>query len=482
MDIKQVLHKVGTIFIALSIVLLVPTLYSHLVDDGTAIAFLMTSASTLVIGFAFLLIKSSKKNVNALASLVIVAIAWIILSLIGTMPFVISGYIPNFFDALFESVSGFTTTGSTILNDIEALPASLLIWRSFSQWVGGLGILVFVLSIMPDSDSQSYHLIDAENASSKLTKIVSKAKHRARALCLTYIVLTIILFVILLLEGLEGFDCACLAFSTAGTGGFAPLNASIAGYNNIAVEITLMIFMFIFSINFVVFVLIVIGKFKNVIKNEEFIWFISIIIVAVVAVTLSNIGTYGNFWESLRKSSFQVISFASSTGFVTTDINMWPVFPIIVLVALMFMGGCAGSTAGGFKVYRVCIIFKHLNNHRKSITKSHAYSCVKYNGEVVEETMVQKIFNYLALYMAFFLGFAILISLFDNVDITTTFSASLSSLSNMGAGIGQIQGLSNYNCFSDASKLLITIEMIIGRLEILPIIAIFSKYTWKRTA
>jgi len=480
MKYRLLLNNLGKILLIVAMLMLVPTIYSIVIGDN-AMPFIWTSLIALGIGGGLSLIKAPKESLPPVDCLVIVALSWLIISILGALPYVISGYIPHFIDALFESTSGFTTTGSTILQDIESLPKSLLLYRSFTHWIGGLGILVFVLAIIPDINPSAYNMIKAESTRSSVSKIISKVSGTSRIMCLIYIVLTVIAFCTFLILGLDAFNSACVTFSAVGTGGFAPLNDSIAGYGNTGVEIAVTVFMFISSLNFALFYLILLGQIKRAFKNEELLWYVGIVLFAIIIIALNILQASANFWVALKDASFHVVSFVSTTGFVTQNVNTWPVLSQVILFALAFMGGCAGSTSGGVKAYRVCIMSKALSNKRRTLGKTNTYSPVKYNGEVVDENNVNTTTTYILTYICAFIICALLISIFDNINLTTTFSSSLASLSNVGIGFDKIQGFENYSFFSYPSKLIFTFEMLLGRLEILPLLALFSKRTWQRT-
>ena len=479
MKYRLLLNNLGKILIVVALLMVVPTIYSIAINDEF-MPFIWTTVIALGVGGGLMLIKAPKESLPPVDCLVIVALSWLLISVLGALPYVMSGYIPNFIDALFESTSGFTTTGSTILKDIEVLKKSLLLYRNFTHWIGGLGILVFVLAIVPNINPSAYNMINAESTRSSVSKVISKVSATSRLMCLIYIGLTNISFCTFLILGLDTFHSACVSFSAVGTGGFVPLNDSIAGYHNTGVEIAATIFMFISSLNFALFYLILLRQIKRAFKNEELLWYVGIVLVAIIIITLNILQASANFWVALKDASFQVVSFVSTTGFVTQNVNTWPVLSQVILFALALMGGCAGSTSGGIKAYRACIMSKSFINKRKTIGKTNTYSPVKYNGEVVDESHVHRTISFILSYICIFFICALLIAVFDNINLTTTFSSFLASLSNVGIGFDKVQGFENYSFFSQPSKLIFILEMLLGRLEILPLLVIFSKRTWQR--
>ena len=480
MNFRMVLLSIGKIFTIMAFLMILPLIYSIAVGDNMYYTFIIT-----IFAFAIssILLHYFSKPVNttmhAVEGFLTVAISWILVTLIGTLPFLLCGYFPNIIDAIFETISGFTTTGSSILNDIEALPDSILFWRSFTQWIGGIGILVFVLSVLPNSGAGSLSLVKAESSGKKFSKLVSTVKSTTQILCIIYAMLSILLFVILCFAKLPFLDTIALTFSTAGTGGFSVLNASVAGYNSAFVEIVITVFMFIFSINFGVYYLILIGKLKEAFKNEELKWYFFIVIGSILIIALNIIGQYDNFWDSLRDSAFQVLSYISTCGFGTVNITTWPILAQSLMLLIMVIGGCAGSTSGGLKVFRLAIVSKAMFNSNKTIYKTHAFVPVKFNGQTQDGDEVYRIIQFFVMYIFFIIAGVLTISLIDNLDFTTIFSACITTIGNVGPGLSQIEAFHNFNCFSSLSKLVLSILMLVGRLEFIPMLVLLSPKTYK---
>jgi trk system potassium uptake protein TrkH len=443
-------------------------------ESATYLAFGITLVALLALGIPLVLKKPVKSTFHARGGFLVVAIAWIQLSLFGSLPFVISGAIPNFIDALFESVSAFTTTGASILIDPTTLPYSLAFWALTSQWIGGMGILVFVVAIIPKNDPAAVHLIRAESPGPQFGKLVSKLKFSARILYSIYIAITLLLIGLLLCGGVSLFDSITLAFGTASTGGYSFHPTSVASFNNLYVEIVISIFMVIFSVNFNLFFFILIGHFKQAIKNEELRWLFSIFFVSTLAISISNFagGIYSSFADSLRYSSFQVISVGSTSGFTTADFSKWTGFSQAILLILMFIGGSSGSAAGGFKVSRLIIMLKTcLCDIRKTISPRSTTS-VKMDGKLIPPALTASVSNYFGMYIIIILVSTLLISLVSNFNLFANFSSVVSATNNIGPAIG-INELVSYANFPQFAKFILTLDMLIGRLEILPILLLF---------
>ena len=478
MNYRMSAYLLGQILLIVAGFLFVPFILTFSYGEtGTQLAFGVTIAAMTAAGLPFVIKKPKDTTIHARGGFLTVALAWIILSLFGAMPFAISGH-ASFIDGLFEIVSGFTTTGATIFVEIEALPYSLLFWRSFSHWIGGMGVLVFVIAVLPKTNAAIVHLAKAEIPGPQFGKLVSKLRFTARILYGIYIALTLIEVVALLACGMPVFDSFITAFSTAGTGGFSSLNASIGGYNSLAVEIVTMIFMLLFSINMNVFYLIMIGRVKQAFRNEELWWLFGIVFVAIALVTASLMmnRVYSSFGETLRYSSYQVIAFVSTTGFGTANFDNWPVLAQSTLFVCMFIGGMAGSTAGGLKISRVMILSKASGRAIKKSISPRTVVSVKINRKNVEENVVV----YFALIMIIYFISVILVSIEQNaMDFSTSVTAVATCLNNVGPGLSKVAG--GFRDVGVFSKIVFIFDMLIGRLEIYPILLLFYPKAWARS-
>ncbi len=442
--------------------------------------YLMTFAILLPVALGLLfLCKGAPNALNATGGLICVAMSWIAMSLLGCLPFVFSGEIPHYVDALFEIVSGFTTTGSSILSDVESLSHGILYWRSFSHWLGGMGVLVFLLAVDPGSKGSGFtmHLLRAESPGPDVGKLVPKMRKTAAILYLIYIALTVADFLFLMAGGMPVFDAVCTAVGTAGTGGFGIKNDSMASYSPYLQNVTT-VFMFLFGVNFSCYYLLLLGQFKSVFKDEELRVYLAVIVVAIAAIVINLGSFYGTFEETLRHAAFQVATVMSTTGFATTDFDLWPGFSKAILVGLMFMGACAGSTCGGMKVARVMLLLKNLKRNIRQMMRPNTVQVVRSNGRVVDEKVLANTNAYLAAYVVILVVSFVLISV-DNFSPGTNFTAVIACFNNIGPGLEAVGPTCNFSGYSDFSKLVLTLDMLAGRLEIFPILVLFSRATWK---
>ena len=405
--------------------------------------------------------------------------SWILISIFGALPFCLTGEIPSFIDAFFEMVSGFTTTGSSILSDIEALSHASLFWRSFSHWLGGMGILVFVIAFVPISSGRSLHILRAEVPGPVVGKLVSKIRLTARILYIIYAVLTLVETVLLLFGGMPLFDSLLNSFGTAGTGGFAIKNASIAAYDSVYVDTVITIFMILFGINFNLIYFVIIGKFKEVFKSEELRYYFLIIIGATILITINILPMYESIFSALRYSSFTVGSIITTTGFVTADYGKWPMFSQMIIIILMFVGACSGSTGGGMKVSRIFIYLKNAKKELKHLLHPHSIQTVEFEKQPIDDHVIANIHSYLVLYLVIFALSLLVLTIF-NLDFKSAFSAVATCLNNVGPGFDVVGPVSNFSSLSDVSKLVLSFDMLAGRLEIFPILLLFAPSQWRR--
>jgi len=444
---------------------------------GFLYSFAIMLAVTGVLGF---LCRGADTVFGAREGLVCVGLTWIVLSLLGALPFYIAGEIPHYIDALFETVSGFTTTGSSILTDVEAMSKGMLYWRSFSHWVGGMGVLVFVLAISPGEGGKGFtmHLLRAESPGPDVGKLVPKMKQTASILYVIYFVLTALNVLFLWIGDMPLFEAVCTAFGTAGTGGFGVKNDSIASYSPYLQNVTT-VFMFLFGINFSCYYLLLMKNFKSVFKDEELRFYVGTAIVVAALIAFDIRGMYTTWEETIRHAAFQVSTIMTTTGFATTDFDLWPTFSRSLLLFLMVIGASAGSTGGGFKCARVLLILKSLRRNIRKVLNPRKVQVIRINGKTVDETVLDNANAYLAAYVVIIIVVFLVISL-DGFSVETNLSATLACFNNIGPGLDAVGPTCNYSAYSDLSKLVLSVAMLAGRLEIFPILVLFTRSTWKR--
>jgi len=472
MNYRFVFKRLGFILLIEAFLLLFP-LCVALYYNEKVMPFVYTILSLIICGGALSLIKAKRTSYYAKEGLIITALSWVLLSVFGALPFIIDGVIPSYIDALFETVSGFTTTGSSILTNVEAMSKSLLFWRSFTHWIGGMGILVFVIALLPLSNDNSMHVIKAETPGPFPGKLLPKLSDTAKWLYGIYSFLTVLEIILLCIGGMPLFDSVLTAFGTAGTGGFGVKNNSIAFYNSAYVDYVIGIFMLLFGINFNVFFLIIMKKFKQALFNEELRAYLIIVIVSILLISFNILSLSQNYFEALRLSFFQVSTIITTTGYSTTDFNLWPTFSKIILFILMLFGACGGSTGGGIKISRIVIIFKKLMNDFVSLIHPRSVRTVKLDNKAVEDKTVHEIAYFFILYF-FIIGLITLLVSLDNFDFETTLSSVVACISNIGPGFGLVGPVGNFSMFSSLSKILLSLAMLLGRLELYPILLFLS--------
>lgn len=458
--------------------MLLPAFVGLLYKETAGLSFLLVGGIEFLAGLLIILKKPENKSFFAKEGFVTVSLSWILLAIIGALPYVLNGDIPHYLDALFETVSGFTTTGASILGSVEALNQCSKFWRCFSNWIGGMGVLVFVLSILPLAGAQNIYLMKAESPGPTVGKLVPKVKSTAANLYKIYCGMTLIEIVLLLLGGLDGFSAITMSFATAGTGGFGILNSSCLEYSPY-VQVVITIFMILFAVNFSVYYLLLTKRFRQAFGCEEMRWFFAIIIVAVIAITLNVWDMFDGVGEAVRHVAFTVGSLMTSTGFSTVDYNMWPEFSKTILLMLMFVGACAGSTGGGMKVSRMVIYLKSVKKMIEQYIHPRSIKIVKFEGKQVEHEVVRGINMFLITYIFLFAVSVLLIS-FDNFGFTTNFSAVAATINNTGPGLEMVGPSGNYAMFSPLSKMVLAFDMLAGRLEIFPLLLLFAPTTYKR--
>jgi trk system potassium uptake protein TrkH len=442
---------------------------------------LTLSIMAFVAGLLWLICRKASKQIGASEGMISVSLGWVVLSLFGCLPFFFSRQIPTFIDAFFETVSGFTTTGASVLSDVESLSKGLLYWRSFSNWLGGMGVLVFLLAIAP-TDSQgsgfTMHLLRAESPGPDVGKLVPRMKKTASILYLIYIGLTALDLILLLFGNMSFLDALCTAFSTAGTGGFGVRNDSFASFSPYIQNVTT-VFMFLFGINFSCFYLLLLGNIKSIFKDEELRLYIGLALGVILLIGLNIHHLYSSWADTFRHAAFQVSTIITTTGFATADFDMWPMFSKGLLLLLMVVGACAGSTAGGLKCARLLLLFKSLGRNIRKLVNPKKVQVVRINGRAVGETVIDHANAYLAAYVIIIVLSLLVISI-DNQTIGTNLSAVLACFNNIGPGMEAVGPTCNFAFFSPLSKLVLIFDMLAGRLEIFPILILFSSYSWKR--
>ncbi len=474
MNYKMIVYLTGQIMRMLGILLLLPLLVSVIYNESASRnAFAGTALLLILLGTLLVIRKPKNKDVFTKEGMAIVAFTWLMVSIFGAFPYFFSGEIPNFADAVFETASGFTTTGSTILTDIEGMSKSCLFWRSFSHWLGGMGVLIFILAVMPHSDTRTMHLVRAESPGPTVGKLVAKMSFSVRILYSIYISLTVLETILLLFGGMNLFGAITHAFSTAGTGGFGITNHSIADYHSVYIEFIIALFMALFSVNFSLYYLLLIGKFSQVLKNEELRVFAGLCFSSIVIIALNITKIYGSFLTALRYSGFQVLATISTTGFASADFTEWPVLSQMILILLMFVGGCAGSTGGGLKVIRIMILFKAALKEIRCVLNPRAVVSVKSDGKALDKDVVRGVSSYFALFM-FLMALSILLLALDGHDLGTTVTSVITCLNNVGPGVGEVGPSGNFSGFSSWAKLLLSLDMLLGRLEIYPLLILFT--------
>ena len=480
MNITAILNIIGHVMKYEIILLLIPFFVALFYGQGDANAFLYTVLLMIPIALILIKIKGKKNEIYAKEGFLTVGLAWIVISFFGALPFVFSGAIPSLVDAFFEASSGFTTTGASILTEIQSLPKGILFWRSFTHWVGGMGFLIFILALMPTFSGNTIHLLKAESPGPTPGKIVPKIKQTAKILYAIYFVLTLIETIFLKSAGLSWYDSIIHALGTAGTGGFSNMNASVATFNNPAVEWIITIFMLLFGVNFVLYFQLIRGNVKAFFKSEELKWYLIAVFASIIIIAVNIIPfNHGDVTKSIRDSAFQVSSIVTTTGYATVNFNLWPTLSKVILIMLMFMGAMAGSTGGGIKTIRIVIIFKAIRREIDKILHPRRVKSVKIDGNVVEEETISGVFLFIFAYIIISL-IAIFIVSFDNFDITTTVTSVIATLSNIGPGLEMVGPAGNFSVFSDLSKLVLSFCMLAGRLEIYPMLILFSPSLWKK--
>ncbi len=483
MNYKMVLSVLGKAMLIEATLLLVPLLVGVYFGENLYMSFVIPMAGLFVVGIPLSFLKSKDKAIYAKEGFIIVALAWVVLSLVGCLPFIISGEIPGFADALFETVSGFTTTGASVLPSVEGMSKSVMFWRILTHWLGGMGVLVFILAVLPSAGAGLMYVFRAESPGPSSGKFVGKMRYTAQILYAIYVLLTFLEALFLIIGGMDLYDAVLTAFSTAGTGGFGIHDGSIAYYNNVYFEMVIAVFMFLFGINFNIFYLILTGNVLKALKSEELIVYVLMIVTASVVIAINILSIAGNFWQALRYSFFQVNTVSSTTGFATTDFAQWPALSKGILLFLTVVGASGGSTGGGLKVARLCILCRSAEANVRRMIYPRSVVALKFEGKTVSRETERGVLTYFILYVAIVCVCTVILSFdaFTGEDVFSGFSATLACISNVGPGVTNLVGpMASYAGFSAFSKIILSLVMLAGRLEIFPMIILFAPRTWKK--
>lgn len=474
MNKRKIVSFIGRIILIEAALMVLPLLVALYYGDGDAWAFAVTILAALIPGVLMARVRQSDRRLSSRDGYFIVAATWIIISLIGAMPLYMAGGFRSYWSALFEIASGFSTTGASVLTQPELLGHGVLFWRSFTHWIGGMGVLVFVMMVMPMENDNSMHLVRAEVPGPTAGKLVPRMRTTSMILYGIYAAMTMILLVLLLLGGMPLFDSFCMAFGTAGTGGFAVSSAGVAGYHSAYIEILLGIFMLLFGVNFNVYHLLLLGKVKDALKSEEVKAYLGIVITATVLISINTFSRVTGLGTTVRNAFFQVASIMTTSGFATVDFNFWPEFSKHTLVLLMIIGACAGSTGGGFKVSRLIILLKAMMAEVRHIITPKAINPVRIDGKPIDKETLNSIRIYAAAYLILICLFTWILSL-DGKDLTTNVTAVLSCFNNIGPGLGGVGPMNNFGIYSDWAQVLLSLCMLTGRLEIFPMLLLFGR-------
>ncbi len=479
MNKRMIFYIIGAILLIEAALLLAPAAVALVYAEKNGLVFLYVALGAALAGFgAMRLSRPRNRSIYAKEGLIVVALSWIVLSLVGALPFSLTGQIPDYLDAVFETVSGFTTTGASILREVESLDHCTLFWRCFTHWIGGMGILVFMMGILRLNGGQGIHLLRAESPGPAVAKMVPRMTDSSKILYAIYLVLTVLQFLLYLVGGMPVFEALCHAVATAGTGGFSVKNDSFASYSPYLQTVTT-VFMGLFGVNFSIYFFLLRKKFDLVVKNTELRWYIILILASSAAIALNVMHMYGSFGEAFHHSSFSVLTVMSTTGFGTADFCLWPEFSRVLLVLLMCVGACAGSTGGGFKVSRIVILYRTIQSDVRKLLHPNAVKVARLDGKKIDDETIRSVSTYFILYVLIMLISVILISL-ENFDASTTVTSVIAAFNNIGPGLGLVCPSGNYSMFSPLSKIVLCLDMLFGRLEIDPMLLLVIPVTWRK--
>lgn len=473
----MVINTVGRICRAEAIVLLLPALVAVIYKEDGWKWFLLTAAITAAFGTLLTFVKPSERRIYVREGFVITALSWVLVSLFGALPFYFSGEVTGYINCLFETCSGFSTTGSTVIAEPEALSFGMGFWRCFTQWLGGMGVLVLLMTVLPLGNERSMHIMRAESPGPMVGKLVPRMSDTAKILYAIYIALTLIEAVLLKIGGMSFYDSIVHAFTTAGTGGFSTQNAGIGAYGSLYIEIVITVFMVLFGVSFNIYFFILIGKFSEAFKNSELRLYIAVTVGSMVIIAANISSIYGGFFKALRYSSFQVATLMSTTGYATADFDTWPALSKSIILLLLMIGACAGSTGGGIKFSRVMIWVKKIIADLRQTFRPRSVTLVRMDGKRVPDSAISGVNNYFALYFACTVVFALIISI-DGFSPETNITAVLTCMSNVGPGLGAVGPSYTFEAFSGLSKIILSAAMLLGRLELFPMLALFDIGAW----
>lgn len=479
MNYRMIARLMGFIILILAAFMVPALLVALIYREPTGWTFMVTILGSALMGFGLSRLRPRDRSMYAKEGFVVTALAWIVISLIGAVPFALSGQIPNYLDAVFETVSGFTTTGSSILGDVEALDHCMLFWRSLTHWLGGMGILVFMLAVVNMSGGQSNHLLRAESPGPSVSKVMPNMRRSAATLYGIYIFMTVVLVILLVLGGMPLFDSLCHAFGTAGTGGFGVKAASIGYYDSYYLQTVIAVFMVLFGVNFNFYFFLLMRKIKTAFRNTEVWVYLGIVILSTLIVAANVLSMFPTVYEALHHAFFSVSSIITTTGFATVDFNQWPILSQIILVLLMVIGACAGSTGGGLKVSRIVIVFKAAAHEVHKLLHPRTVKVLTMDGKQIGQETVSGVFGYLVVYVAVIVISILLVSL-DNFDAVTSTTSVLATINNIGPGLAMVGPAGNFAFFSPLSKVVLTLDMLFGRLELFPMLILLMPSTWRK--
>ncbi|MBQ8160770.1 MAG: TrkH family potassium uptake protein [Clostridia bacterium] len=482
MNMALVFSLLGTIVLVEAVSMVPSLLIALIYGDGDAMVFVYSILATAAAGLVMrLLAKPKDRMLRGREGFTVVALSWIVLSAFGALPFLLSGFLPNFVDALFESVSGFTTTGATVLSSFDWMPHGIVFWRSFTHWVGGMGVLVLTLALLPKLSDRSAHLVRAESPGPSLSKIAPKMGDNAKYLYYIYAALTLLEFICLLLCGLNPYDAALHALGTAGTGGFSNYSASIAAFNSVAVEAVMTVFMILFGVNFALYYFLISRSWRELRQNEEIRWYLGITFGCMLVITLMLLPVYHTFGEAFRYASFQTASILSTSGFATANFDLWPVNVKMLMFIMLFIGSSAGSTAGGIKVVRIALLLKQGRREIRRTFQPRKVEMIRFDGKGVDDHMLHQISVFGFVYIALVLLGSLLIGLEGKYDMITNLTAALTCVSNVGPGFGAVGPAGGFAGYGWFAKVICSFLMLAGRLELFPLLILFYPSVWRKT-